>query len=260
MKPSKPLWGFGWAGMCLLPVMITLAWSYFSGYDLRHQALGLINDTLGIRAVFWTVLHPIFYNWVVVDLPGFGWWGLLWALVALHIHPRGVAWYECLILVVWIVVRTELFLWFLRVPGAGPGAWMMSATGGWLDAMGAALLVCGLVDATLLGVMSRSPWVAGAVVAATIAGIPAYRYVSAQTASAPAYMVLLPACGYHIIAGGAMLSWGICARMKRTPPWCCQACGYDLRGSPTGKCPECGNAAVRAAPSIGAAAGVNSPP
>lgn len=39
---------------------------------------------------------------------------------------------------------------------------------------------------------------------------------------------------FTFIAGGFLPDW--------FPRWGCQSCGYDLRGSPTGPCPECGEA------------------
>jgi hypothetical protein len=32
-------------------------------------------------------------------------------------------------------------------------------------------------------------------------------------------------------------------RDRRIPPHCCQACGYDLMGNTSGRCPECGASA-----------------
>ena len=38
----------------------------------------------------------------------------------------------------------------------------------------------------------------------------------------------------------ASIYWGITARQAYKPEWACQACGYDVRASERGQCPECG--------------------
>lgn len=38
----------------------------------------------------------------------------------------------------------------------------------------------------------------------------------------------------------ASVHWGITARRALKPEWACQACGYDMRDSPSEQCPECG--------------------
>lgn len=45
---------------------------------------------------------------------------------------------------------------------------------------------------------------------------------------------------WHIGVATALLTWAIRDRMRPAPAWACQACGYDLRGSQGGWCPECG--------------------
>jgi hypothetical protein len=42
--------------------------------------------------------------------------------------------------------------------------------------------------------------------------------------------------------GGALMWWAISARRIVRLPHECQACGYDMRGSPPDRCPECGAA------------------
>lgn len=54
-------------------------------------------------------------------------------------------------------------------------------------------------------------------------------------------------------------AWGRCAFRRRRRRGLCTACGYDVRGSPSGVCPECGTrfapAAGRQAESVGEAPG-----
>jgi hypothetical protein len=48
-----------------------------------------------------------------------------------------------------------------------------------------------------------------------------------------------------LVSAPAVLSSGLIGlffgrRHHRPPPWACAACGYDLRGIDTERCPECG--------------------
>jgi hypothetical protein len=47
---------------------------------------------------------------------------------------------------------------------------------------------------------------------------------------------ILPIAG--VVA--ALTGLGFVVLCRRTPPGACAACGYDLRGVPAGRCPECG--------------------
>lgn len=48
---------------------------------------------------------------------------------------------------------------------------------------------------------------------------------------------------FALLAGG-LLAWraGVAWRRARRSPHACARCGYDLRGTPGGACPECGSA------------------
>lgn len=50
---------------------------------------------------------------------------------------------------------------------------------------------------------------------------------------------------YPALAATAAAGIAAWLRARRPPPWACKACGYDLRGSAGGSCPECGKAVVR---------------
>lgn len=45
---------------------------------------------------------------------------------------------------------------------------------------------------------------------------------------------------WNICCGAGLMVWGVRARLKIVPKGHCASCGYDLRGTARGVCPECG--------------------
>jgi len=55
---------------------------------------------------------------------------------------------------------------------------------------------------------------------------------------------------YLILAAAALLpAWRVRRWLRRTPPHCCAACGYNLTGNTSGVCPECGTSIGHVRPS-----------
>lgn len=50
---------------------------------------------------------------------------------------------------------------------------------------------------------------------------------------------------YHVWAAAvvAVVVYGVLSRRGVDSETCCRACGYDLTGNLSGRCPECGSAA-----------------
>ncbi len=241
-KGAKPLWGFGWAGLVLLPFALWLLWCFLHGPDLRFKLLELMNNTLGIQAVYWTVLGPLYHNWVALEVAGLGWWGLLYVPVALQIHPRRSRWWSAP-LVVWAAVRAEVYTHALIRPGAALSGMLLAASGGLLTRDSAALLLCCLVDVALLIAITRSWFVLTALVAGTAIAIAADQWFTIRPAPVSEWVFRMPAYVWHALAAGSLLAWAIRARRREPRPGFCSGCGYDLRGLEQRRCPECGGPA-----------------
>jgi hypothetical protein len=234
MRPAKPLWGFGWAGWCLLPVAVALAWAYFSGYDLRHEMLRLITDRFGIRPVFWIVTRPLVHQNFGLTQPGLGLWSMVYVLLAMRLYPGRLwaGWWA--IMPVWAVCRAEVFYWLMAGSGNAAFGPILTGLGISLAPQLRALAYCLAIDLVLLGGLTRSWAVAGTAMVISLVSIVIW-----SNATTPAH-ILAASVAWHAVAAGALLWWAIRARMNLPRPHECQACRYDLRGSAGTVCPECG--------------------
>src|ERR1044071_2202214 len=237
-KGAKPLWGFGWAGWVLLGIAASLAWAYITGYDLRFKVLELINGMFGIKAVYWTVLNPCVHQFFGLEWPGFGWWSVMYSLAAVHIHPRRTGWWW-IVTVGWAAIRPSIWFHAVARPG-GVVAAVMAASFGLLDHDGAALTVCGVADVALMLLITRSRLVVGTLIGATAAAIAGERLLTLRSAALQEWQMMASVAAWNAIVGSSMLWWAVRARLRRARPGFCAACGYDLRGLPDPRCPECG--------------------
>ena len=68
--------------------------------------------------------------------------------------------------------------------------------------------------------------------------------LTADRKTAPAWFEIAAALGLLLallrFIQSAVQGYGQSLRQHRAATGCCLHCGYDLRGSPTGQCPECG--------------------
>lgn len=72
-----------------------------------------------------------------------------------------------------------------------------------------------------------------------------WRVVSCTLGSAHRHGILVDQITVHCaVLAFVFASWPICSRVFRRKPHLlgtCSTCGYDLRGTQTGRCPECGS-------------------
>ena len=61
---------------------------------------------------------------------------------------------------------------------------------------------------------------------------------------ASAFPLVTCTAAWHLAIAAALFHWAFRSRAGIHPPHCCQACGYDMRGSAGVACPECGKAVL----------------
>lgn len=79
----------------------------------------------------------------------------------------------------------------------------------------------------------------------SIASYPSYARAMSKNGSFWSYFFFSLNFGLLIsilLSALAVAPWRIAAWHRRRKPGCCTACGYDLTGNVSGRCPECGRA------------------
>lgn len=197
--------------------------------------------------MYWFTIWFISPNFLGSDLPVFGLIGMTYTLAALHLAPLWRRRLSYASVVAWSLVNLPLWLWLARA----------LAVPVWLRALApqgdaAILLSIGLecVTAALLGTITRSWRVAGAIICLLVA---AWFLDTAVLGGRTWVGWPWPAILYHAGVATVLFVWAVRTRGAGSlPPYACQACGYDLRGLADGPCPECGKqsseGAVGAAP------------
>ncbi|MFM9995520.1 MAG: hypothetical protein ACKVU4_06915 [Phycisphaerales bacterium] len=258
---QKPLLGFGPAGWVLSVIAVALAIVLVTGYDLRHGLLWLVNYTLGADAMMWCYSPFIAMHHLDLMLGGppgmkFGVVTMCCVFVTMQVHPRRFGWWAWALVAACGILGPVLFhyghrwadeLIPQRTPGYDPAQGAM--------VMFAAHTAIGLVIAPLVGLALRS-WGAGlwllvlslaAAVWMWDAGHALHKLPRRVVPINPFdSAVVWVWWAWNPVVFGGLFVWAIRARRRWTPPYTCSACGYDLRGTPSGPCPECGNAPAEA--------------
>lgn len=243
----RPLWGFGWVGWCLLPVLCGLVWVYATGYDLRYHLLRLIDALWGFEG------NVVFVAWVLPaylqDWPGYGLslisWGALMA--ALYVSPLRISRWACVVLTLWVMLRP--LAWWALIGLAfhrSPTGFGLKSTS-FVSWQTASLLVPLTVDVALVGWATRSR-IASLAALAAWGAVAAFHLMTGSNSLGPPRVISrfdgwLAENGRYLAQAAfsiAVLWWAIKARRAVPPPWSCPDCGYDLRGILSGRCPECG--------------------
>jgi hypothetical protein len=244
MKPAKPILGFGPIGYALLAVALALLWILVSGYDLRYQIMRLINDSLGWNYMYQYVMWYLLANYYCLLSPRFGVLSLVYVLIALHLHPKRVAWWWYVFLAFGAQVTAGWYWWSSGIfRGSTPFPIQFGST--YIQQITAELLI-GMVTSVVLWRISRSWFVAwaSALIVLWSIGWKAIDWLFPSTMSiewSNAYP-WIGACVYHGLMAYILLQWSIRARFRSRRDDVCQSCGYDLAGLPGNTCPECGSA------------------
>lgn len=267
-RPHKPIWGFGWAGWCLLGVAVALGGAWAAGVELRYMLLSAIASVFGGDAVIWFVSTVLFAHWMdfgyldhglgFSPLPRFGLAGMVGVLIAMHIHPHRFGLFRVGLVIV-------LGLWTPLLSAQLP-SWIPSLTSSPLQvgyarqsALNFLLIwaITALACAGVLGWALKSRRCGVAVGA--WCGIGAWLWGEAMLGlgGEPAWIVSVSGDElWWSIYGwlwsptlcGGLFWWAIRARRRSFPDWACPGCGYDMRGLGGDRCPECGVSAAKAPP------------
>lgn len=240
-RGPRPLWGFGLAGWLLAPVAIALLAVWLMGYDLRFHLLRFIINAWGWEALVWFVTTFLAGHYLSLFSPQFGTYSLTYALIAMHLANPRVRAREFFVVVLCALVLPVLPFVAISLHLMGTRPLLVTLNHDMVVAGG------DLVAAAVFGWISRRIWVFAALAALAI-GEGAF---SAGVTSTGVYIGTSMRYGacllWHALFAAVLIGWAL--RSRRTiPQWCCQRCGYDLRGSPGQPCPECGAAAPLAAP------------
>lgn len=258
-RPPKPLWRFGWRGWALLPVAIALAVVLISGIDGRYYVLRTVQWLLGTDAMLRFVTAGLPFHAAELGMPPFGLppgarFGLLplcFTLIAMGLHPRWFSiWAYLAVTVLGLLIPPIELEIQVRVSRAfGPGTvWGGSET---YIALGVAGIVGLLATGIVLGLLTRSRVILVFVVVtgALAAWLRAESWTGGLLLGASAApLEALLRWVWNPAPFTLLLWWAIGARRAWRPRWACQSCGYDLRGTSAGKCPECGGETGEANP------------
>ena len=263
-QPPKPLWKFGWAGYCASAILGALVLALACGVDVRFWIFSKVTSLLGIKALYWFVGSWLTSNGIY-DFPfisaNLGWRGapfmrfslvtMCLVLVALQVHPRRTRicrWIPVVAMGVLVPGLTySVTRWFIPHYGSSTPASpteIERAFTKWQCASGLlSIAVVALATRSVLNGLVTAGFVAGG----TWLSLEADR-ASAIPPLAPLFTRVHPTMSWFIQLSWAwnpllfawLLVWAIRARRAVHPEYACQKCGYDVRRSPPGPCPECG--------------------
>lgn len=255
-QPPKPLWSMGWVGWSLLPIAIGLTIAWIGGVDAWYYILRSVQVLFGDEALTPVTIYASLY-FLGLERPGsigLGPISMCLLLVAISIHPRRFRWWEYAIPVACglsaPIAGTLLCALIQTVSGQIPGSFRVW-TG---EVVMLVLTLCALLPLTRSRVATIA--LAAITLAGTVARAFSAAFVLSMTSTQDSWIaeamygpVLgLPTMAIHWLwlpsIAVILLWWAIRARRRWKPEWACQSCGYDLRGSPTTPCPECGSRAL----------------
>ncbi len=229
----RPILGFGPAGWAAAALLAALVGAILLGVDLHQelQRLLMFRGSYSPWVYYFQYVH-LSQRYACYELPLFGVGTLLYLLPALHVSGvRRLAW-RAAVVTAWCLVAPTLWV---SCELGGP----INRFIGWSFAHASPGLLLGVASCSLLWLVTGSKFVAGATLLPTVAAwiaIDQWNWFSTHLNAVNP--------GWHGAMAAILLAWAIRSRRAQPPAWACLGCGYDLRGSPGGLCPECGRCAA----------------
>jgi hypothetical protein len=258
----RPIRGFGWIGLAGLPVVAFLLYCLVGGYDLRYALFALIERFWGIDAVFNTVIRQLLFGAYWPSLTGIlvSPITLLWILIVMFLVPRRWAWWQWVLICLWMLTNPPLMLYLARWGSTLPAALrdlLLIPVRAAMHAPEAPLLIviqhtafCWLLWRMLRISHAHLPRMA------TIAPLTIF-ILGLMLGTLQHWLNLSTTQTTFTISINAWIAIGIlwhttCAALgiwaaiavrpaARTSHHCAH-CGYDIHGLAAPTCPECGNA------------------
>lgn len=233
-------WSMGPVGWGLCVPLAGLVWVAATGYDLRHQLLWVIHEVGGWPATVFFTTRVLVGHWFSLTGPSFGGIELAVVLLVLHFSARPIRWWRYALLVAWALTEPALVWMMPRAVLQSPTWYPLRSPIAWIGVLRTAV---GAGTGPVLGIVTRSWRVAGLISTAALICYWVHHDVSpASWLPWPVWTEWAPKFVYIGMVGGTLAWWVWDQRRRIRPEWACQACGYDLRGTPGGAvCPECGS-------------------
>lgn len=237
--------------MALSLVAAVLAGVLVSGYDLRTDLLRIVTEVFGADVMMWTVGALLGTHATEIGFygpsSGFGIVGACCVLVGLQVYPRPIAWwwYAAVLLMGLALppLMMELSGWIGRWLSPGEAFDPVALS----QAIIASRVVRSVVAIVVVALATRSWLVCAGLVALALGDAAAWVGAAASMCGYPAwaggipdwYLVVVPWLWNPALLA-VTLFWSVRARVRWRGPHACSGCGYDLRGTPGARCPECG--------------------
>lgn len=252
MARKNPILGFGWIGWLAAAVLLLVAYLAVNGVDFVEYFYLHVGDVFGSHASWGFLLWFHIPHFIYWNQPLFGLISMGFAIIAIFISPLDSKWwrYLCVILLglcMPLLMSRHSYIRSVLLPTI-----VKSGVDTYLQFVLCWMLLSVATTFAIYAIF-RSRFILATMLAATVMVAAYMVWMWFRT---PAGYVTFPSPGpldaimgmaWVSAVGAAMIGWARHARALDFASWQCQTCGYDLRGAPHERCPECGSPRVAGA-------------